>query len=390
MLVEPNNKNRVVIATLMRPEGDTGVQTHFNQVRRLLEQHDVPVALVTPFSAPKILVYPTFAPRALITRVNGTASVWWYRYWHYLFLKWALHQYLRDGEPLTVYAQCPVSAKAALEARTSPRQRVTMVVHFNVSQSDEWVSKGMMSTDGHYYRSIRKLEADVLPRLDGIIYLSDFVRQAVTQDIPAAAKVPSILVPNFIKPPPESSPRGPSGDLINIGTLEPRKNQEFLLRVLAEAVKLGKRYTLTLVGDGPDRRRLEALSTELGVTSQVTFLGRQLAAVRFLPAHRVYSHSATMENMPIALIEALSCGVPILAAPVGGVPEVFRDGVEGRYWTLDDPAKSAATLAELLESPATLQRMSVAARQRFKTEFDEGAIGARLTGFLLARHGQGE
>lgn len=39
-----------------------------------------------------------------------------------------------------------------------------------------------------------------------------------------------------------------------------------------------------------------------------------------------------MENTPIALIEALSCGLPILAAPVGGIPEVFRDGVEGYYW----------------------------------------------------------
>jgi glycosyltransferase involved in cell wall biosynthesis len=226
--------------------------------------------------------------------------------------------------------------------------------------------------------------------LDGIVYLSDFVRQAVTRDIPATAKVPSLLVPNFIKPSAEASPQHPSGDLINIGTLEPRKNQEFLLRVLAEAARLGKRYRLTLVGDGPDRRRLETLSMELGVASQVTFLGRQLAAVRFLPAHRVYSHSATMENMPIALIEALSCGMPILAAPVGGVPEVFRDGVEGCYWSLDNPAESAATLVKLLENPTTLQKMSEAARHRFETHFDEKTVGARLMRFLLAGDSQHE
>jgi glycosyltransferase involved in cell wall biosynthesis len=377
----------IVIATLMRPEGDTGVQTHFNQVYQWLQQSGLAVSLITPFSASKILVYPTFAVRTIIDRINGPASVWWYRYWHYVFLKQALRKHLREGADATVYAQCPVSAKAALEARNSPRQRVVMVVHFNVSQSDEWVSKGMMSGTGRYYRSIRKMEADVLPRLDGIVYLSDFVRQAVTRDIPATAKVPSVLVPNFIKPPTKTSPQGPSGDLINIGTLEPRKNQEFLLHVLAEAGKLGKRYTLTLVGDGPDRRRLEALSSELGVASQVTFLGRQLAAVRFLPAHRVYSHSATMENMPIALIEALSCGVPILAAPVGGIPEVFHDGVEGRYWSLDNPAESAATLVKLLEDPATFQKMSAAARHRFETQFDEEVVGARLVAFLLARDG---
>jgi glycosyltransferase involved in cell wall biosynthesis len=97
-----------------------------------------------------------------------------------------------------------------------------------------------------------------------------------------------------------------------------------------------------------------------------------------------------MENMPIALIEALSCGVPILAAPVGGVPEVFRDGVEGRYWSLDNPAESAATMVSLLENPAALRTMAAAARARFKAEFDEGAIGARLVEFLSMGNGVAE
>jgi len=382
MLASTRKPKEVIIATLMRPDGDTGVQTSFNQVRRWLKQSGVKVSLVTPFSAPKILVYPMFAPRPLLDKINGPASVWWYRYWHYVFLKQALRQRLRD-EDVTIYAQCPVSAQAALEARRSPRQRVVLVVHFNVSQSDEWVSKGLMVTNGRYYRSIRQLEAVVLPRLDGIVYLSDFVRRAVEQDIPAVAAVPSILVPNFIGSRTDAAQDGPSGDLINIGTLEPRKNQEFLLRVLAEAGQRGKRYTLTLVGEGPDRRRLETLAVELGVASQVTFLGRVLDAARFLPAHRVYCHSATMENMPIALIEALSCGLPILAAPVGGIPEVFRDGVEGYYWNLDQPGHSAAKMVQLLEDSTTRQRMSIAAKKRFAVEFEENVVGARLLPFLL-------
>jgi glycosyltransferase involved in cell wall biosynthesis len=375
-------RKEVIIATLMRPDGDTGVQTSFNQVRRCLEQNGVNVSLVTPFSAPKTLVYPIFALRLLIDKVSGTASVWWYRHWHYVFLKQALRKQLGDRD-VTIYAQCPVSAKAALEARSNPRQRVVLVVHFNVSQSDEWVSKGMMDANSRYYRSIRRLEAAILPRLDGIVYLSDFVRRAVEQDIPAAAAVPSILVPNFIRSQIEVAQDGPSGDLINIGTLEPRKNQEFLLRALAEAGKRGKRYTLTLVGEGPDRRRLESLAAQLGIAPQVTFTGRQLGAARFLPAHRVYCHSAAMENMPIALIEALSCGLPILAAPVGGIPEVFRDGVEGYYWNLDEPVESAAKMVQLLESPTTLQTMSAAAKKRFAAVFDEDVGGARLLQFLV-------
>ena len=380
---DTDKQTEVVIATLMRPEGDTGVQTHFNQVQQWLRQSGVAVSLITPFSAPLILVYPTFAIRTIIDRINGPASVWWYRYWHYVFLKQALRKRLREGGDATVYAQCPVSAKAALEARKSPRQRVVMVVHFNVSQSDEWVSKGMMKMSGRLYQAIRRYEAEVLPRLDGIIYLSDYVRRAVERNVPGVAAVPSLLVPNFIRIPPAADLDGPNGDLINIGTLEPRKNQEFLVRVLAEAAQRGKHYTLTLVGEGPDRQRLERLAKELGLAAQVTFMGRQPDAARFLPSHRVYCHSATMENMPIALIEALSRGLPILAAPVGGIPEVFRDGDEGYYWRLDDPAGSATTLVQLLDDPAMHARMSIAARKRFAEEFEENVVGARLLPFLV-------
>ncbi|MGA2139364.1 MAG: glycosyltransferase [Verrucomicrobiia bacterium] len=90
-----------------------------------------------------------------------------------------------------------------------------------------------------------------------------------------------------------------------------------------------------------------------------------------------------MDNKLIALIEALSCGVPILAAPVGGIPEVFRDGVEGCYWNLDQPAESAAKMLQLLESPTTLQNMSDAARKRFAAEFEESVTGARLLPFFV-------
>jgi len=68
---------------------------------------------------------------------------------------------------------------------------------------------------------------------------------------------------------------------------------------------------------------------------------------------------------------------------VGGIPEVFRDGIEGYYWNLDNPAESAAKMVQLLEDPTTRQRMSVAAKKRFAAEFDENVVGARLLPFLV-------
>lgn len=364
----------------MRPEGDTGVQTHFSAVRQLLQKAGVPVRLVTPFSAPATLFYPVFGVRKLLDPLSGTASVWWYEYWHEYFLRRALRDNLRN-RPAVIYAQCPPSARAAIRARSGPHQKVVMVVHFNVSQADEWVSKGKLVPGTGLYQAIRQREQEILPQLDGIVFLSDFVRENLLQTVAGLEQVPSLSIPNFIQPA-TATADGPQGDLINIGTLEPRKNQQFLLQVLAAANRLGRCYRLTLVGDGPDRLALTRLADELGVAPQVTFGGRRLAAARFIPAHRAYVHSARMENMPIALIEALSCGVPVLAAPVGGIPEVFRDEIEGRYWALDDPVAGAEKLIAVLENPARYAAMRTAARRRFDSEFTEEVVGHRLRRFL--------
>jgi len=365
----------------MRPEGDTGVQTHFNAVYQFLRGHHVPVSLLTPFSAPKALIYPLFGPRSLIDRVNGTASVWWYEYWHYQVLRGLLRRALASG-PAVVYAQCPLSARAALETRTSPDQKVIMVVHFNVSQADEWANKGLINEHGRLHRAIRRREQEILPRLDGLVYLSAFMKTQLIRRIPELDRVRSMLVPHLLKDVAQGPPSRPRRDVINLGGLDSRKNQQFLLRVLAAANQLGKRYTLTLVGEGAQRKTLESLIVELGLQSQVELAGRVPGGARLLGEHRVYCHSAVVENMPLALIEALSYGRPILAAPVGGVPEIFSDGVEGYYWDLDDPAAGAAKLVQLIEDPVTWQRMSAAARTRFVGNFEQNAVGARWLEFL--------
>src|SRR5260370_1602792 len=113
-----------------------------------------------------------------------------------------------------------------------------------------------------------------------------------------------------------------------------------------------------------------------------------LGGAQLLSSHRAYCHGAVMDNLPLALIEPLSYGRPILAAPVGGIPEIFRDGVEGYYWNLDGPDEGAAKLTQLLET-STLRTMSRAARARSQATFAESASfsSTMLTG-NLERHGR--
>src|SRR5689334_14294538 len=104
----------VIVATIMRPKGETGVQTHFRHYLAWLEHSQHKGTLLTPFNAPAWQVYPVFAVRTLLDPLDGTASVRWYRHWHAKFLERTLRERLADANPCVVLAQCPLSAAAAL------------------------------------------------------------------------------------------------------------------------------------------------------------------------------------------------------------------------------------------------------------------------------------
>ena len=374
----------IVAATLMRPLGDTGVQRHLQTLGQYAESVARPVTTVTPFSSRSWLLPPTFAARSLIRPVSRPASVWWYRKGHAHFLRRALRDRLAHGTgDEVVYAQCPVSAEAALEVRG--RQPVVMVAHFNISQADEWAGKGDIPANGAMFRSIRSFEERVIPRLDGVVYVSAFTRGVLEDRIPGLRDVPGGVIPNSV--PTTSAPIAPpvtqvGGDLVTVGTLEPRKNHAYLLEVLHVAALRGHRYTLTIIGDGPERHRLETSVRKLGLAEQVTFLGYRADARALLPGHRLYCHTSTMESFGIVLVEAMAEGLPVLAGAVGGIPEVVCAGKDGAFWPLDDTSAAADALVTLMEDPGTRRRLAAAGQARARAEFSADALGRQLLSFL--------
>lgn len=376
-------KTPVVIATILRPEGETGVQTHFQAFAHWLRARHAAVSVVTPFDAPRYLVYPVFGLRRLVHLFNTPFSVWWYRHWHAWFLRSALRQRLKHSGPCVIYAQCPLSAQAALAARTSPEQRVVMVVHFNVSQADEWAGKGLIAEQGRGFVAIAAFEALWLPRLDGIIHVSDFMRRQLLLRIPAMSQVPSQIIPNFLSDPGEVPMRDDTRDhLICIGSLEPRKNQRYALHIIAITKSLGRPLRLTIVGDGPDRAELEWLANKLDIEVYVTFVGYVKQASVLLGQYQAYLHVAQIENCPFVLIEAMARGVPMFAVASGGVPETFDDGVEGQFIPLDNAEQAALLILGWFDSAGQLARAGLAARRRFLNRFEATHSARRLASFL--------
>ena len=259
-----------------------------------------------------------------------------------------------------------------------------MAVHFRISQADEYAEPGReIKRDGLVFQAIREVEREVISQVDGLVYVSEWARNAVLSWLPEAAEVPSAVIGNFVAPIHIKPDQEPIADLVSTGKLEHRKNHRFILEVLAEAKRAGRSFTLDVFGDGPLRKDLLQLTRSLGLQEQVRFRGFRRDVSDFLPGYRAYVHAAHAETSSLAIMEAMAAGLPIVSGKIGPIPELCDDGAEARFWPLDDPARAAATLIGLLDSEPARLMAARAASARYRRDFDANVIAPRLRSFLL-------
>jgi glycosyltransferase involved in cell wall biosynthesis len=261
-----------------------------------------------------------------------------------------------------------------------------MAVHFRVSQADEWADKNEISRDGILFRAIRRLEQEVIPRVDGLVYVSRWARDALLSWFPEAKVAPSAIIGNFTAPPAHlPDHEQPIGDLVTIGGLEPVKNHRFMLQVLAEAKRAGRPLTLDVFGDGPLREQLVRQARSLGLAEQVRFRGFRPDVRNFLSRYRAYAHASYSESSSLAIMEAMASGLPVVVGDIGPISELCDDGVEARFWPLDDPSRAAKVLIDLVDCEPDRLKAASAARERFRREFDANVVAPRLLSFLRDR-----
>jgi glycosyltransferase involved in cell wall biosynthesis len=199
--------------------------------------------------------------------------------------------------------------------------------------------------------------------------------------VPAPAR--AAVVPNFVAPSGAAVPTGPERDLVTVGGLEVAKNHRYLLEVLAEAKRKGRRYSLDVFGEGPQRPALVRQAQDLGIDDQVRFMGFRQDVRAVLPSYRAYVHTSLRESQGIALIEAMAAGLPLVVAARGGVSEVCDERSGARFWPLDDAAGAAAILVSLMDDDTALERASGAVLAAFRDRFDAASVAPRLCEFLL-------
>lgn len=146
--------------------------------------------------------------------------------------------------------------------------------------------------------------------------------------------------------------RRPSGDaqrVLMVARLDPIKDQATLLRAFAAARQPG--WELQLVGEGPERPRLEALTRDLGLDPAAVLLGRRSDIPELLGQADLFAFSTTAaEGFGIALIEAMAAGLPILASNVPACREVLKDGLAGQLVAAGDKSAWVKQLKGLMVS----------------------------------------
>jgi phosphatidylinositol alpha-1,6-mannosyltransferase len=255
-------------------------------------------------------------------------------------------------------------------------------------------------------RSLRKRLAarallDGASALVGISGWTGDLCRAVLKEVGAARDSDRLHVIPLGTDPERFTPTGPIADvgpgrwLLTVARLVPHKGVDLAIEALA---RLGARYEdvgYLVVGEGPDRARLEALARERGVAGRVHFLSavpdEQLAryyraATLYLGLSREQGEEA--EGFGLSMVEAQGCGVPVLAGRSGGTADALRDGVTG--WLVDaaDVDALVPRLQALLDATDQLGAAGAAGRHLVETRLNWSRVGRELRSVMQACAGR--
>lgn len=130
--------------------------------------------------------------------------------------------------------------------------------------------------------------------------------------------------------------------------------------------------TLLMIGDGPDRYKMEALCREMGLCDKIRFLGKQEAVEELLAISDIFVMPSENESFGLAALEAMACQVPVISSNVGGIPEVNIDGVTGYISSVGDIEAMAKNALSILKSEEELTKFRKAAltqAERFSIDY---------------------
>lgn len=234
---------------------------------------------------------------------------------------------------------------------------------------------GVAEAHGQFLRDFERFPADKVHVIRNGVDCQRFApnveaRQAVRRELGVAEETPLVGI---------------------VAALRPEKYHQLLLEVAASLRPRMESVQWLIVGDGPERDQLESMSSRLGLTDRVRFLGTRSDTERILAALDLFALCSLNEASPVSILEALACGVPVVATDVGSVKESIVDGQTGRLVPSGDRAAMTEAIAGLLQDSLARSRMGSVGREHVKRT---GSLDSMVHGYqslvtsLYERHTQ--
>ena len=219
----------------------------------------------------------------------------------------------------------------------------------------------------------------VFERADRVVVLSDAWQDWLSQVV-RGAHIRSINNPVQVPPLAGFTQREPA-TVLCLGRLGKRKGTYDLLHAVSRLLPRHPGLTLLLGGDG-EQEQVRAEAERLGMSARVEVLGwvgpEHKAAL--LRRAALYALPSYAEGLPMSVLEAMAAGLPIVSTPVGGIPEIIDDGIEGMLVEPGDVAALANAIDVLLRDAERRRQMGVAAYRRAESTFSAARIVPRIEG----------
>ena len=219
--------------------------------------------------------------------------------------------------------------------------------------------------------SYQSITAFSIQQSDGLTAVSEYLRRETVEHFEVRAERIQVI-PNFVDlndykrdaHPCHRARLSESGEKIvmHISNFRAVKRVDDAVRIFAR-INQGMPSRLVLIGDGPERGRVQQVAEEENVASRVLFLGKQESVAEILACADLFLLPSQTESFGLVALEAMSCGVPVVATRVGGLPEVVPEGEAGFLAEVGDIAAMAESALRILKDPERWRSMSAAARK---------------------------
>jgi len=158
--------------------------------------------------------------------------------------------------------------------------------------------------------------------------------------------------------------------ILFVGRLVEVKGVDILIRALKKIFREERRnVSLSIVGDGPMRDRLEQIASEISGQVPIQFVGQTPEVLGYYQHSHILVLPSFREGLPLVLLEGMACGLPVVASDIGGHREVIEDGVNGLLFPVGQVDELASRIVYLIENPDRAKKMGLRARQTVLSGF---------------------